>query len=83
MKKINAYQCDFCRKYLKTKGAMKNHESYCFANPEKKACRSCIYKEWGNFLEPEESLHRCEKGIDLSNGLKMNCGLHKSKFETP
>jgi len=41
MKTIEAYQCDYCKKYSKSKSVMKKHESKCFHNPKAKACDTC------------------------------------------
>ena len=41
MREIKAYACDFCKKFTKTKQAMKNHEALCYHNPTAKACASC------------------------------------------
>lgn len=41
MKTIEAYQCDYCKKYSKSKSVMKKHESKCFHNPKKKTCATC------------------------------------------
>lgn len=41
MKTINAFECDFCGKILKTKYWMKQHELKCFRNPETKSCITC------------------------------------------
>lgn len=41
MKKIIAYECDFCGKYLKTKKSIADHEKRCFKNPASKSCITC------------------------------------------
>jgi len=41
MKKITAFECDFCKRILKTKQAMKVHEPKCFKNPASKSCLTC------------------------------------------
>ena len=43
---ITLYKCDFCKKELKRKHAMINHELGCSNNPINiKACMSCIHLE--------------------------------------
>lgn len=41
MKAITAFECEFCKKLLKTKPAMKAHELRCFYNPISKSCIIC------------------------------------------
>lgn len=42
MKKIVAYECEYCKKILKTKSYMYIHEkSNCFKNPISKSCITC------------------------------------------
>ena len=41
MKKITAFECEFCKRILKTKQAMKVHEPKCFKNPISKSCLTC------------------------------------------
>ena len=41
MRKIMAYQCDWCNKIYKTKSAMAKHEKRCFYNPAVKSCWTC------------------------------------------
>lgn len=41
MKTITAYECEFCKKILKTKRAMKSHEFVCFKNTASKSCITC------------------------------------------
>jgi hypothetical protein len=41
MKKITAFECEFCKRILKTKQAMKVHEPKCFKNPVSKSCLTC------------------------------------------
>ena len=43
MKKVTAYQCDFCKKprlYLSRSG-VKKHEVRCWLNPARKSCATC------------------------------------------
>jgi hypothetical protein len=41
MKTIEAYECDHCKRVLKTKHGMKQHEGQCYANPESCSCMTC------------------------------------------
>lgn len=41
MKKIDAYQCDYCPKHYKHATSAKRHEKDCFRNPAVKACITC------------------------------------------
>ena len=35
-KKITAWQCEYCKRYRKTKGSITRHEKICFHNPDRK-----------------------------------------------
>lgn len=35
-KKITAWQCDYCKRYRKTKRVVTRHEKICFSNPDRK-----------------------------------------------
>ncbi len=57
MKKVTAYQCDFCknpRLYLSRGGARK-HEKRCWLNPIRKSCATC-----GNLAEAWDPKGRSE-----------------------
>lgn len=41
MKKITAYACSYCGKIYKNKSSAASHEKKCFANPARRACRTC------------------------------------------
>lgn len=41
MYKIEAYHCDYCKKYSKSKGVITSHEKKCFYRPETKSCATC------------------------------------------
>ena len=41
MKKVKAYQCDFCNKTSVHKSTIRGHEKKCFSNPKRRACQSC------------------------------------------
>jgi hypothetical protein len=43
---VTIYKCDFCKKELKRKHAMANHEQWCNSNPKNfKACTGCVHLE--------------------------------------
>ena len=96
MKKIKAYQCNFCSFYRKTKSAVKKHEKRCFYNPKNRACATCkhnrIYHETffdesydKTPISPEYiiSTNWCEKkNIELNNKtLCAHCDLWEEKGE--
>lgn len=74
---VTIYKCEFCKKELKRKHAMVNHEEICDNNPKnKKACYGCIHLQEhdteyytehrgydGEYDETEHKSHcfRCEK----------------------
>lgn len=41
MKIIEAYHCDYCKKYSKSKGVITRHEKECYHNPVTRACATC------------------------------------------
>lgn len=84
MRIIEAYHCDYCKKYSKSKGAMTRHEKNCYHNPITKACASCDnYKQEKFRCEVVDELgvdsyyYRpvCDSGISLShNNPNYSCG---------
>jgi len=45
MKPITRYACEHCGKHFATKKYAEKHEKKCWANPDLKACRSCMFQE--------------------------------------
>lgn len=43
MRIIEAYHCDYCKKYSKSKGVITRHEKECYHNPVTKSCASCSH----------------------------------------
>lgn len=43
MYRINAYKCDFCKKYSSAKSVITKHEKKCFGNPINRACKTCLH----------------------------------------
>ena len=43
MRTIEAYHCDYCKKYSKSKGVITRHEKECYHNPATKACATCAH----------------------------------------
>ncbi len=41
MKEVTAYACSYCEKIYKNKSSAVSHEKKCFANPARRACRTC------------------------------------------
>lgn len=75
MKEIKAYNCDFCKKYSKSKGFMARHEKECFYNPIAKACATCSKLYQQRIVTDEErrismELPACEAGIPLTHETK-------------
>ncbi len=52
MKKITAYQCDFCPKHYLYKSSAVRHEKRCYLNPQNKACLTC-----GNYLRSRNTVY--------------------------
>lgn len=89
MIEIKAYQCDFCKKYGKSKSNIKKHEETCFHNPVTKACATCEYccqvdKKMGIYYT---TVPVCSKGEIISDiigekkhvSLKHHCLLWKER----
>lgn len=78
MHEIKAYQCDYCKKYGKSKSNIKRHEGECFHNPITKACATCanltqeVYKVnkrnvFGDFQgDVYDSIPKCTSGKNIS-----------------
>lgn len=41
MIEVAAFKCEYCDKIYKLKPSCAGHERRCFANPKRKACRTC------------------------------------------
>lgn len=52
MIKIEAYHCEYCKKYSKSKGVMTRHEKQCYHNPVTKACATCKYLSQEDYSRP-------------------------------
>lgn len=71
MKEINAYQCDYCKKYSKSKSVIKKHESKCFYNPITRACATC-----GNYYQDHFKIQKTNAPFDYGGdvyGLRPIC----------
>jgi hypothetical protein len=76
MRKIRAYQCEYCEKKVYTnRNSCYAHEKKCYWNPINKACASC-----GHYLYDYDGT-QCLKGIDISNKLKYDCKDHRERTE--
>lgn len=67
MKVIEAYHCDYCKKYSKSKGVITRHEKECYHNPITQACATCE----NMYQEPYTRPHI------LPNGTEIACGLSR------
>ena len=61
MREIKAYACDFCKRFTRTKQAMKNHEPVCFRNPTAKACATCEH-----YMQEEYE-------VEINGGIEHEC----------
>lgn len=61
---VTIYKCDFCKKELKRKHAMNNHEKQCNCNPENfKACTNgCVFLEKEKIVLYFETYHHIDHG---------------------
>lgn len=90
MIEIKAYNCDYCKKYSKSKGAMTKHERVCYHNPATRSCATCknMYQEGhmvDEILQISRDLPCCTKGIELTDyfhvTLKNHCPLWEQEKE--
>lgn len=75
MKEIKAYKCDFCKKYLKTKRAMKQHEKICCYNVANKACITCKHFSHRNRF----FVASCRIDNNITERLRYGCEDHESE----
>ena len=79
MKKITAYQCDYCPKYYKHDSSASRHEKECFYNPATKSCITCENYDNSSAYTTSDDLPACKAGLEfgvLWNGrvkLRTNC----------
>ena len=60
MKEITVYQCDYCKKLLRSELAIQKHETqYCFYSPHTHSCATCRYC----FTEETNGNFKCELGL--------------------
>jgi hypothetical protein len=71
---VTIYKCDFCKKELKRKYAMINHENSCNCNPDNfKACTSgCVHLEHQQIDVEFESYYDWENGEQNYTTKKVN-----------
>lgn len=76
MKKIKTtiYRCEHCNKPYFSQSGCKKHESWCFRNPEKKSCSTCVHSvAWSPCLDSENKEFET---VDVNNGndiVIINC----------
>ena len=51
MKKIQVFECDYCKKILRSRSGMKKHEEKCFYNEETKSCILCKHLSLQSFVD--------------------------------
>ncbi len=75
MKKIEAFQCNYCPKFYKSKSKTKGHEGKCYYNPVTKSCGSCGWFATGLTTYENPCLVRgtSEKDAEGRTKLKTNC----------
>ncbi len=80
-KLVERYECEYCeKKNYKHKSSAVRHEKQCFANPDTKACRTCInYEQW------EETVYNPHHGGDPGSTdyeIKRSwCSVHRKNFD--
>ena len=72
--KLTAYGCKFkCGGKVRTsKKAVEKHETWCYANPETRSCKSCKHK----VNDPDYGIY-CDVEVDITKKWKTNCDKHK------
>lgn len=60
MQKIEAYQCDYCKKYGKSPSNIKRHEKECYYNPATRSCATCA-----NLMQEHYKVDKRNLSIDV------------------
>ena len=55
------YQCDFCPTVLPTRGACRQHEQECLANPAVHGCPTCRSHSVERERHTRPPIHRCAR----------------------
>lgn len=71
MKKIRAYQCEFCKKVRVNSTQMKQHEEICFFNPKSKSCVTCTS------FGIDDGQRKCYEGLSIKSRLRTKCVRHQ------
>lgn len=86
---VTLYKCDFCKKELKRKHAMENHEKKCSNNPiNSKACYSCVFLEeaktnvsWVRHYDHGEGTSYFEKEVKCFKCTKLDKLMYSANIE--
>jgi len=66
-KQITGYYCSYCRKFGRSKHAMKKHELHCTMNPQR-VCRICALPD----QEPQAPTRKLLKSLDIQGGVDID-----------
>ena len=87
MVEFTKYKCDHCKKELKRKSAMVNHEATCYKNPANKSCVTCGFSTFtklpGTVDNGAVIIVNCkykESGTELRANHVLNCSIHRLKI---
>lgn len=66
-KQITGYYCEFCKKFGRSKHAMKKHELHCTMN-QNRVCRICQLKDQG----PQASIRDLLRALNIQGGVDID-----------
>jgi len=84
MKKVTAYQCEFCKQLFEFDLRYAYHEKDCSKNPGSRSCETCAFFRLENYqfgLHDWFTFGACIKNKDLSVERQANCIAYKNRTE--
>lgn len=70
------HRCPYCRKSWAHKATAAKHMTVCFADPERRTCKTCAHDVAPVFTAPDDYEERhCAKGLDQGPSC-IGCGEH-------
>lgn len=82
MKKVTAYQCEYCDQLFEYDPRHTAHKKYCSKNPGSKSCQTCAFFRLEHYQFGKHdwfTFEGCIKNIDLSFWKKDNCCAYKNR----
>lgn len=76
---VTRYRCPLCSRTRSSKKAIGEHIARCWLNPAARSCKTCDHYDpgsngcWGDPMCNCASGEDCRAGVDLVDGLPINC----------